>query len=78
MYAWFGKQPDISFLPWKEWCEYTAVDSFINSTWSHVTHSDNYSIEKGKRLINYNPRYTILQAVEESVNSMLERGVITV
>ena len=78
MYAWFGKQPDISFLPWKEWCEHTAVDSFINSTWSHVTHSDNYSIEKGKKLINYNPRYTILQAVEESVNSMLERGVITV
>ena len=37
MYAWFGKQPDISFLPWKEWCEHTAVDSFINSTWSHVT-----------------------------------------
>ncbi|HEY5582877.1 MAG TPA: NAD-dependent epimerase/dehydratase family protein [Ruminiclostridium sp.] len=78
MYSWFGKEAKISFLPWKEWCEYTKVESFINSTFAHVTHSDNYSIEKGKRLINYNPRYTILQAVEESVNSMLERKIITI
>lgn len=78
MYAWFGTTPDISFLPWKEWCEYTQVQSFINSTYAHVAHSDNYSIEKGKRLINYNPRFTILHAVEESVNSMIERKVITI
>ncbi len=77
MFDWFGTERRISFLPWKEWCEYTNVQSFINSTYSHVAHSDNYSIEKGRRLINYNPRFTILQAVQESVTSMLERGVIT-
>lgn len=78
MYEWFGKEPNINYLPWREWCEYTAVESYINSTWSHLTHSDNYSIEKAKRLIHYEPRYTIMQAVEECVNSMLERGIITI
>lgn len=78
MFSWFGTKPNISFLPWKEWCEYTEVQSFINSTFAHVAHSDNYSIEKGRRLISYNPRFTILQAVEESVSSMIERKVITI
>lgn len=78
MYEWFGKRPNIKYLPWKEWCEYTAVESYINSTWSHVTHSDNYSIEKAKRLLDYKPRYTIMEAVEECVTSMLERKVISI
>lgn len=78
MFTWFGTEPNISFLPWKEWCKYTKDQNFINSTFSHVAHSDNYSIEKGRRLINYNPRFTILQAVEESVNSMIERKIITI
>jgi len=77
MYAWFGKEANYDFLPWKEWCEYTGTQSFINSTYSHVAHSDNYSTEKGRRLIAYQPQYTILQAVEEAVRSMLERKVIT-
>lgn len=78
MYTWFGKEPRIVYLPWKEWCEYTAVEGYINSTWSHLAHSDNYSIEKSRRLIQYQPRYTIMQAVEECVVSMIERKIILV
>lgn len=78
VYRWFGKEPNIKYLPWNDWCEYTAVESYINSTWSHVTHSDNYSIEKAKRLLEYRPRYTIMQAVEECVSSMLERNIISI
>lgn len=78
LYQWFGKEPRIRYLPWKEWCEDTAVESYINSTWSHLTHSDNYSIEKARRFLDYQPRYTIMQAVEECVVSMLERGIISI
>lgn len=78
MYRWFGKEEKISFLPWKEWCEYTKDESYINGTNAHISHSDNYSIEKGRMLIDYRPRYTILQAVYESVTSMIERGVIQI
>lgn len=67
MYERFGTEPDIAFLPWEEWKEYKKEQGYINSTYSHITHSDNYSIEKGRRLINYTPRFTILEAVETSV-----------
>lgn len=78
MYEWFGQEPDIAFLPWEEWCKYKKDQGYINSTYAHVTHSDNYSVEKGKKLIDFNPRYTIMQATKECVESMISRGVINV
>jgi len=78
MYLWFGKEPNIEYLPWKEWCAKINNPQFIASTEEHVLHSDNYSIAKGERLIDYRPRYTIFQAVCEGVVSLIDRGVITV
>lgn len=78
MFMWFGQEPNIEYLPWKEWCERTADKGFIASTENHVRHSDNYSIAKAKTLLNYQPRYTIFQAMCEGVESMIARGVISV
>ena len=78
MFMWFGQEPSIEYLPWKEWCERTADKGFIASTENHVRHSDNYSIAKAKTLLNYQPRYTFFQAMFEGVESMIARGVISV
>ncbi|MCI6376974.1 MAG: NAD-dependent epimerase/dehydratase family protein [Clostridiales bacterium] len=78
MFMWFGQEPNIECLPWKEWCEKTADKGFIASTENHVRHSDNYSIAKAKALLNYQPRYTIFQAMCEGVESMIARGIISV
>ena len=78
MYAWFGKEPDIEYLPWEAWQKTAGSQAFINSTYSHLAHSDNYSCEKARRILGYAPRYTILQAVCECVSSMIARGVIQV
>lgn len=78
MYLWFGKEPSIEYLPWKEWCAKIGDPQFIASTQDHVLHSDNYSIAKAERLIEYKPRYTIFQAVCEGVVSLINRGVIEV
>ena len=51
---------------------------FIASTQNHVLHSDNYSIAKAERLIDYRPRYSIFQAVCEGVVSLIGRGIIKV
>jgi nucleoside-diphosphate-sugar epimerase len=77
MFLWFGKDPNIEYLPWKEWCQCIKDPGFIASTENHVRHSDNYSIEKARRLIDYQPRYTIFQAMCEGVTSMIERKVIS-
>lgn len=77
MYLWFGKEPHMTFLPWKEWCETIKEESFITSTYNHLAHSDSYSVEKGGRLIDYHPRYTTVQAVCECVTRMIENKVIS-
>jgi hypothetical protein len=45
-------------------------------TWDHIAHSPNCSIAKGRRLIDYQPRYSSLEAVFESVTWLIEHGVV--
>lgn len=78
MFLWFGHTPSIEYLPWNEWCRKTQDPGFIASTENHLRHSDNYSPAKARRLLDFQPRYTIFQAMCEGVESMLARGVITV
>lgn len=77
MYAWFGKDANLKFLPWEEWRK-TVSPGEAGATWDHIAHSPNASIEKARRLIDYQPRYTSLQAVYESVSWLIQNGKITV
>ena len=43
-------------------------------THDHIAHSPNCSIAKARRLLNYEPSYTSLQAVQESVGWLVENG----
>ena len=71
MAAWFGKDAHLSFLPWTEW-KNTVNEKDADATWDHIAHSPNCSIEKARNLINYQPRYTSLQAVQESVSHLID------
>lgn len=78
MFQWFGKTPNVRFLPWKEWCDTVKDEDSIQTTYGHLMHSNVCSIEKSVRLIEYRPRYTSLQAVCECVGRMIEDKVISV
>ncbi len=69
MADWFGKEAILRFLPWEQWKD-TVSEEEAAATWDHIAHSPNCSIEKAKRLLNYSPRYTSLQAVQEAVTHM--------
>lgn len=73
--SWFEQPARLKYLPWEEWRK-TVSESDASSTWDHIAHSPNASIEKARRLIGYQPRYSSLQAVFESVNWLVEHGVI--
>jgi nucleoside-diphosphate-sugar epimerase len=45
-----------------------------DATWDHIAHSPSCSIEKARRLIGYEPRYSFLEAVCESIEWLAERG----
>jgi len=75
MFAWFGRQPALAYLPWEQWRR-TASEEDALETLEHISHSPCCSIEKARRLLGYQPRYTSLEAVTESVEWLLENKVI--
>jgi nucleoside-diphosphate-sugar epimerase len=75
MAEWFGVPPRLRFLPWEEW-RATVSESEAKATWDHIAHSPNCSIEKARRLFSYEPRYSSLMAVQESVTWLIKNGRI--
>jgi nucleoside-diphosphate-sugar epimerase len=71
MAAWFGHKPKLRFLPWEEW-KTTVSAREAELTWDHIAHSPSASIEKAKRLLQYQPRYSSLQAIQEAVKYYFE------
>lgn len=70
MYRWFGHEPVVSYAPFAEWAKGVAAED-ARATWEHIARSPCHSIDKGRRLIGYEPRYSSLQAVQESVAALL-------
>jgi nucleoside-diphosphate-sugar epimerase len=73
--GWFGREPKLVFLSWPEW-KARQTDEEAQATWEHIYRSPNSSIEKARRLIGYEPRYTSLEAVHESVTWLIEKGIV--
>ncbi len=71
--AWWGKAARLRFLPLEEW-KRTLPENFVDSALSHLSHSSNHSIDKARRLLEYAPRYSSLEAVRESVFWLIEHG----
>jgi nucleoside-diphosphate-sugar epimerase len=63
---WFGKEPDLRFAGWDEWKKAVSAEDAA-ATWDHIAHSPCCSIEKARRLLGYEPRFTSIQAVFESL-----------
>ena len=73
--GWFGRVAQLEFLPWDKWRQgTTARDAAV--TWDHIAHSPNCSIAKARTLLGYEPRYSSLQAVRESVDWLIAQGVV--
>jgi nucleoside-diphosphate-sugar epimerase len=73
--AWFGQTAQLEFLPWEEWRQ-GVTPKEAGVTWDHIAHSPNCSIAKARQLLGYEPRYSSLQAVRESVDWLIEDGVV--
>jgi len=75
MANWFGKEAKLGFLPWEKW-KNTVNEDEAAVSWNHIAHSSNCSIEKARKLLNYCPRYSSLQAVQEAVTYQMENNYI--
>jgi nucleoside-diphosphate-sugar epimerase len=75
--AWFGHEAKLRYLSWDEWKQ-TVSKEEASATWDHIAHSPNCSIEKARRLLDYRPRYSSLEAVFESLAWLITNGTIKV
>ena len=75
MAAWFGQPARLRFAGWDEW-RGTVAPNEAAATWDHIAHSPNCSIAKAGRLLGYQPRYSSLQAVQESVGWLVANGQV--
>ena len=73
MAQWFGQTAWLTFLPFEEWKQ-TVSEQDAAMSWDHIAHSPCCSIRKARRLIEYQPRYSSLEAVQESVSWLMEHG----
>jgi nucleoside-diphosphate-sugar epimerase len=74
--GWFGQEAALNYKPFDAWRE-DVSEADADASRGHLEHSPNcYSIAKAERLLGYQPRYSSLQAVRESVNWLIERGEI--
>ncbi|MDN5770875.1 MAG: NAD(P)-dependent oxidoreductase [Microlunatus sp.] len=70
---WFGHEPRLEFQPYAEWAaSQDPIDAA--ATWDHISHSPNCSMAKAERLLGFTPRFTSVQAVQESVAWLIDRG----
>ncbi len=74
---WFGQKANLAYLPYEEF-RHTVSEEDARVTWDHIAHSPNASIAKAQQLIDYQPRYTSLEAVYESVQWLIAHEVINV
>lgn len=75
MYRWFGHEPRLSFAGFDEWAKSQDADE-AKATWEHIARSPHCSIDKGRRLLGYAPRYTSLEAVQEAVTWLIADGQV--
>lgn len=71
--GWFGRDPNLAFLPWKQWSTAVPADDAA-VTWDHIAHSPHCSMEKARRLLGFTPKFTALETLYESVTALVAAG----
>lgn len=74
---WFGQPANLLYIPWEEW-RTTVPAQESSATWDHIAHSPNCSIAKAQRVLDYQPRFSSLQSVFESVEWLIHNEMIHV
>jgi nucleoside-diphosphate-sugar epimerase len=73
MFRWFGREPRIRFQPFDEWKAGQTPEQ-AQQTWEHIARSPCLSIDKARRRLGYQPRYTSLAAIQEAVRALMIAG----
>lgn len=77
MYRYFGQESRLSFAPFDQW-KLGLTESDAHTSWGHIMRSSCVSIAKSRQRLGYNPRFTSLAAIRESVGALITAGRVAV
>ncbi len=75
MYEWFGHPPRLRYMPYQEW-KLGVAEGDAQATWEHIARSPAHSIEKARTRLGYEPKWSSLDAIKQSVTWLIENGKI--
>jgi len=75
--AWFGREPVIDLVEWDEF-ERRVGAAHAAATREHIDRSVAASIERARTILGYTPRYSSLDALQESLRWLVEHGDVDV
>src|ERR1700752_992382 len=77
MYRWFGREPRLSFAAFDQW-KLGLTKSDAEFSWGHIMRSSCVSIEKSRQRLGYQPRFSSLESIQQSVKALKASGRVTV
>jgi nucleoside-diphosphate-sugar epimerase len=66
--SWYGQVANLVFEPFDTW-KNRVSEKDAQMTLSHILHSPSASMEKAKRLLGYDPKYTSFEAIKDCLAS---------
>lgn len=75
IFKWFGLEPKIAYLPYEEWMKQQPAEEAHHS-WEHFARSSCLSIAKARRLLGYEPAYSSIACVKESIAWLIDNGKV--
>ena len=75
MYRWFEREPRLSFAPFDQW-KLGLKKGDAEISWGHIMRSSCVSIEKSRQRLGYSPRFSSLEAIQQSVAALIACGRI--
>jgi nucleoside-diphosphate-sugar epimerase len=75
MGRWFRATPRLRFVPWEEWkAANSEKDAAVTA--NHLAHLSNYGIAKARSRLGYEPRFSSLEAVQDSLEWLIAQGLV--
>lgn len=75
--AWFGREPVLDLVDWNEF-EQRVEPGHATATKEHIERSIAASIDRARAVLGYIPRYTSLDALQESLRWLVAQGQVDV
>ena len=75
--AWFGREPNLDFVDWPEF-ESRVGAGHAEVTREHTFRNLTASIDRGRQVLGYDPRFTSLDALHEALRWLAAHGEVNV